>query len=48
MTDGKVTTTAKILGKDQTETVNIKKLDEPSRTYETVKVKDIWIVDTKL
>jgi hypothetical protein len=48
MTDGKVTTTAKILGKDQTETVNIKKLDEPSRTYETVKVKDVWIVDTKL
>ena len=48
MTSGKVTTTAKILGNPKTETVDIKKLDEPSRTYETVRIKDVWVVDTKL
>jgi len=48
MTGGKVTTTAKILGNEKTETVDMKKLDEPSRTYETVRKDGNWIVDTKL
>ncbi len=48
MTSGKVTTTVKILGKEKTETVDIKTLEEPERTYETVRIKNVWVVDTKL
>jgi hypothetical protein len=48
MTGGKVTTTANILGKEKTETVDIKKLDKPGRTYETVRKDGNWVVDTKL
>ena len=48
MTDGKVTATAKIGGELQTQTMDIKKLEEPERTYDTVRINGVWLVDTKL
>jgi hypothetical protein len=48
MTDGKVTITAKIGGEPQTQTMDIKKLEEPERTYDTVRINGVWLVETKL
>ena len=48
LTDGKVTYTAKILGENKTETTDLKKLDKEQRTYDVVKIKDVWYVDTRI
>lgn len=48
LTDGKVTYTAKILGETKTETADLKKLEKEQRTYDVVKIKDVWYVDTKI
>lgn len=48
LTDGKITYTANILGEKKTETQQVKSLAKESRTFDVVKVKDTWYVDTKL
>ena len=48
LTEGKVIYTAKILGETKTETADLKKLDKEQRTYDTVKIKNVWYVDTKV
>jgi hypothetical protein len=48
LTDGKITWTAKILGKTQTDVEDIKKEEKEFRTYNVIKVDGVWYVDTKL
>jgi hypothetical protein len=48
LTGGKVSYTVPIGGKPQTETKDIMELELPERTYQTVKVKGVWLVDTEL
>ena len=48
LTGGKMTYTANILGEKKTETKDVKTLEKESRTYDVVKIKDVWYVDTKL
>jgi hypothetical protein len=43
---GKVSYTIPIGGKPKTETMNIMELETPQRTYQTVKVKGVWLVET--
>jgi hypothetical protein len=49
LTGGKVTYTADILGKQQSDTQDITKVDPKDRpVFETVKVNGVWYVDTQL
>jgi glucan-binding YG repeat protein len=48
LTDGRVTYTANILGETKTETEDIKKLEKEQRTYDVVRIKGVWYVDTKI
>ena len=48
LTDGKITYTAKILGETKSDTRDMKKVEKENRTLDTVRVKDVWYVDTKL
>lgn len=49
LTNGKVTYTADILGKQQSDTQNLAKVDPKDRpVFETVKVNGVWYVDTQL
>jgi hypothetical protein len=46
---GRITYTADILGKKQTETQDISKMDPKDRpVYDVVKVNGVWYVDTNL
>lgn len=48
LTDGKITYSARILGRDQTEVQDMKKVQKEQRTFTVVNVKGSWYVDTKL
>ncbi len=48
LTDGRITYSAKILGKNQTEVQDMKKVQEALRTFNVVRVNGVWYVDTKL
>lgn len=48
LTDGKITYSARILGKDQTEVQDMKKVEKELRTFTVIRVDGSWHVDTKL